>query len=98
MELTLDQFERLSEKLDGILAEQGESRTESALIRQEMTQIREHLARLNGRVGKSEERLTAIEMTAIEARGAWKAAVAVASIVGGLASWILQAVAGGQSK
>ena len=98
MELTLDQFERLSEKLDGILAEQGESRTESALIRQEMTQIREHLARLNGRVGKSEERLTAIEMAAIEARGAWKAAVAVASLIGGLASWVIQAVVSGKSQ
>lgn len=94
MELSLDQFERLSEKLDGILAEQGESRTEAALMRQEVQQIREHLARLNGRTQKSEDRLTAVEMSLIEARGAWKAAIAVASAIGGVASWIMGVVSG----
>ena len=94
MELTLDQFERLSEKLDGILAEQGESRTEAALIRQEVQQIREHLGRLNGRTQKSEDRLSALEMSLIEARGAWKAAIAVASAIGGLASWLVGVLSG----
>jgi predicted nuclease with TOPRIM domain len=94
MELALDQFERLQTLLMDLREEAGEMRTELALLRQEATHTKEHLARLNGRVGKSEDRLSAIETAAIEARGAWKAAAAVASIVGGAASWLLGVLSG----
>ena len=87
MEMALEQFERLEALLSGIRDEQAEYRTEAALQRQELGQIKEHLAKLNGRTARSEDRLTAIEYAQIEARGAWKGAVAVASAVGGAISW-----------
>jgi hypothetical protein len=91
MEMTMDQFERVESLLTNIRDEQAESRIETALQRQELGQIRQHLALLNGRTGKSEERLQAIEYAAIEARGAKKAIIAgvsgAASVLGGLVSW-----------
>lgn len=94
MEMALDQFERLQSLLMDLREEAGEMRTELALLRQEATHTKEHLQRLNGRVGKSEDRLSVIETATIEARGAWKAAVAIASLVGGAASWLLGVLSG----
>jgi chromosome segregation ATPase len=93
LEFTLPQFERLEAILTSLRDEQSETRTEAALQRQELGQIREHLAKLNGRTARSEDRLTAIEYAQIEARGAWKGAVAVASAVGGVISWGLSKLA-----
>jgi len=93
MELTLDQFERIQGLLVDLRDDAGVTRTEIALLRQEVTYMKEHLARMNGRVGKSEDRLNAIETAAIEVRGAWRAAVALASVlaaaIGAAASWII---------
>jgi len=89
MEMALDQFQKLQSLVMDVRAEAGEMRTELALVRQEMTWVREHLQRLNGRVEKSEQRLGALEMAAIEARGAWKVLVAVASLVSAAASTIV---------
>jgi predicted nucleic acid-binding Zn-ribbon protein len=89
MEMTLDQFERLQSLVTTIRDEAGETRIEMALLRQEMVYVREHLAKLNGRVGKAEDRMGSLETAAIEARGAWKAAVAMASLIGGLISSLI---------
>ena len=84
--MALDQFERLQSLVEGIRDEAGETRVEMALLRQEMVYVREHLQKLNGRVGRTEERMGLLETAAIEARGAWKAAVAIASLIGSIAS------------
>jgi hypothetical protein len=66
----------------------------SAVSAEKLTKVEEHLARLNGRVAKSEERISTIENMAAEARGAWKFVVLVsaipASIIGAVAVWIAQ--------
>jgi hypothetical protein len=90
MEMALDQFNRLQSLVMDVRSEAGEMRTEMALLRQEMVYVREHLQRLNGRVGKTEDNLGALERAALEARGAWKAGLAIASTVGSLASWLIQ--------
>ena len=84
--MALDQFERLQSLVEGIRDEAGETRVEMALLRQEMVYVREHLQKLNGRVCRTEERMGLLETAAIEARGAWKAAVAIASLIGSIAS------------
>lgn len=89
MELTMDQFDRLDATLLGLRDECGEMRIEIALQRLQITQINDHLAKINGRIGRGEDRLTAIEYAAIEARGAWKAIAAAASAIGGIVAWIV---------
>ena len=94
MEMTLDQFNKLDDKLDTVITEACELRTEQALSRQELGQIREHLSKLNGRTGKNEDRLSLLETLLAEGRGAWKLAILVASIpasiIGAVALWIAQ--------
>lgn len=93
MGFPVDQFERLERLLLTLRDEQSESRTEAALHRQELGQIKEHLGKINGRVGRSEDRLTAIEYAQIEARGMRRGAVTVASAVasgiGAAISWAM---------
>lgn len=92
--MTVDQFEKLDQKMDHVIAEAGEMRTEQALSRQELGQIRQHLVTLNGRTARSEERITTMETLAAEARGAWKLAVLAASIpatiIAAIAAWLTQ--------
>ena len=94
MILTMDQYERIDSKLTDILSEQGEARTEAALQRQELGQIRDHLARLNGRTETSEKAITSLREAAIEARGAWKGIVAAASAIGAAVVWLLDRIPG----
>ena len=91
MEMTMAQYERLEAKLDNVLSETGEMRTEQARACLRLDQIEAHLAKLNGRTGRSEDRLNAIEMTEAERRGAWKlmmiAASLPASVIAAGAAW-----------
>lgn len=93
MEMTMFQYERLEAKLDNVLAETGEMRTEQARACLRLDQIEHHLGKLNGRTGRSEHRLNAMEMTEAERRGAWKLMVIIASlpasvIAAGAAWWV----------
>ena len=94
MEMTMDQFDGLDRKIDSVLAKTAEMHTDIALVRQETTTIKDHLARLNGRVGKSEERLNSLDTLTAEARGAWKLVVLIcaipASVIAAIAVWISQ--------
>lgn len=76
----MDQSGRLFEKIDTILAEAGEMRTEQALARQLLGSIQAHLDKLNGRVGTNEGRLTTLETLRAEGRGAWKLILLAASL------------------
>jgi septation ring formation regulator EzrA len=92
LEMDLDQFERLDEKLQGVKEDVSAMRLASALLSSELNQIKCQLEKINGRVGRTEERIQGIEYTAIEAKGAWKAAVAAASLVGGAVSFLISKV------
>lgn len=90
MEMTVDQFTKLEGILSNLRDETAESRTETALIRQDVSQVKDHLAALNGRTGRLEERITKLEYAAIEARGAWKVIVAIASACGAAVTWAIE--------
>lgn len=66
----------------------------SAVIAEKVTKMEDHLRTLNGRVARSEERISALETLAAEMRGAWKfvalASSIPASIIGAVAVWIAQ--------
>ena len=65
-----------------------------AVQTEQLKQIVDHLRILNGRVEKSEGRLTALESIAAEGRGMWKmillATSVPAGILGTVALWIAQ--------
>jgi len=88
LELTVDQFERIDNKLTHILAEAGEARTEAALQRQELGHVQSQLQRLAEDVRETQKRITTIEKAHIELRGAWKVISAMAAAIGAAAHWI----------
>ena len=90
LELTVDQFERLTEKLDDIGTDTANLRTESALLREKLNHVNDHLARINGRIGINEVKVTALNEIVNELRGAWKLLAAIASAIGAGAGWIAQ--------
>jgi succinyl-CoA synthetase alpha subunit len=90
VEMGLDQFNQLDAKLSAIAEKTGRIELSTALQAQEAKRVGEQLATLNGRVGESEKRLSALEMAAIEVRGAWKVIIGLASAIGAIASWAIQ--------
>lgn len=69
-----------------------------AVAAEQLTAIKNHLATLNGRVGKTEERLSALDNLIAEARGAWKFIALLSAIpsgiVGAIAVWLSQHAGG----
>lgn len=68
--------------------------TSVAVTAEKLTRIEEHLRTLNGRVGRTEDRLSALDQLVAEARGAWKFIALLSAIPSGLigaaAVWISQ--------
>jgi len=68
--------------------------TAGAVTAEKLTRIEEHLRNLNGRVGKTEDRLSSLDNLIAEARGAWKFIALLSAIpsglVGAAAVWIAQ--------
>ena len=89
---TLEQLERIAVTLDDVRGDVSGLTTSQAVQTEQLRAIVEHLARLNGRVGKSEDRLSSLENDRAEARGAWKFVALIASIpaaiVGSIFAWI----------
>jgi len=89
---TLEQLERIADKLDGVKEDVSGLTASQAVQTEVLRQITEHLARLNERVGKSEDRLSSLETDRAEQRGAWKFVALIASIpaalVGSIFAWI----------
>ncbi|CAB4166778.1 hypothetical protein UFOVP836_57 [uncultured Caudovirales phage] len=88
---TLEQLERIANTLDDMREDVSGLTTSQAVQTSDIKHIVEHLARLNGRVGKSEDRLSSLENDRAEARGAWKFIALIssipASIIGAGAMW-----------
>jgi len=76
----LEQLERIAETLDDVRGDVSGLTTSQAVQTEQLRAIVEHLARLNGRVGKSEDRLGSLENDRAEARGAWKFIALISSI------------------
>jgi chromosome segregation ATPase len=89
LELSVDQFGRLNEKLDTILAEAGEARTEAALQRQALEQIRTDLTKHSNEVATVKDKLTSLRESYIELRGMWKVISAAAAAIRAVAHWIM---------
>lgn len=91
---TLEQLERIANTLDDMREDVSGLTTSQAVQTSDIKHIVEHLARLNGRVGKSEDRLSSLENDRAEARGAWKFIALIASIpaavIGSAFAWIAQ--------
>lgn len=88
---TLEQLERIASTLEGVRGDVSGLTTSQAVQTEQLKNIVEHLARLNGRVGKSEDRLSSLENDRAEQRGAWKFIMLIssipASIIGAGAMW-----------
>lgn len=88
---TLEQLERIASTLDSVRGDVSGLTTSQAVQTEQLRNIVEHLARLNGRVGKSEDRLSSLENDRAEQRGAWKFVALIssipASIIGAGAMW-----------
>lgn len=91
---TLEQLERIASTLDDVRGDVSGLTTSQAVQTEQLRNIVEHLARLNGRVGKSEDRLSSLENDRAEQRGAWKFIMLIssipASIIGAGAMWWAQ--------
>lgn len=91
---TLEQLERIASTLEGVRGDVSGLTTSQAVQTEQLRNIVEHLARLNGRVGKSEDRLSSLENDRAEQRGAWKFIMLIssipASIIGAGAMWWAQ--------
>lgn len=89
---TLEQLERIASTLDDVRGDVSGLTTSQAVQTEQLRNIVEHLARLNGRVGKSEDRLSSLENDRAEQRGAWKFIMLIssipASIIGAGAMWL----------
>jgi len=87
----LEALHRIGEVLAEMRHDVAESRTSQAVTVEKLIQITEHLRQLNGRVGKSEDRLSSLENDRAEQRGAWKFIALIssvpASIIGAAAMW-----------
>lgn len=90
----LEQLERIAGILDDVRGDVSGLTTSQAVQTEQLRAIVEHLARLNGRVGKSEDRLSSLENDRAEQRGAWKFVALIssipASIIGAGAMWWAQ--------
>ena len=90
-EQTLEQLNRIANTLEDVRGDVSGLTTSQAVQTEQLRAIAEHLARLNGRVGKSEDRLSSLENDRAEARGAWKFVALIsaipASIISAGAMW-----------
>lgn len=90
----LEQLERIASTLDDVRGDVSGLTTSQAVQTEQLRHIAEHLARLNGRVGKSEDRLGSLENDRAEQRGAWKFIAIIsaipASIISAGAMWWAQ--------
>lgn len=90
LEMPVEQFAWLSDKLEKISEDTADLRVEAAATREKLGNINEHLTRINGRVGKTEMEQESIKEIVAGVNGAWKllaAAFAVASAIGGGIAW-----------
>jgi phage-related minor tail protein len=61
-----------------------------AVHAEQMTQVAKHLGVMNGRIAKSENRLSTLEAIRAEMRGGYKVIAAIAAAIGAIASWAIQ--------
>ena len=87
----LEQLDRIANTLEDVRGNVSGLTTSQAVQTEQLRAIAEHLSRLNGRVGKSEDRLSSLENDRAEQRGAWKFIALIssipASIIGAGAMW-----------
>ena len=90
-EQPLEQLNRIANTLEDVRGDVSGLTTSQAVQTEQLRAIAEHLARLNGRVGKSEDRLGSLENDRAEQRGVWKFIALIssipASIIGAGAMW-----------
>jgi len=87
-EQTLEQLERIADTLSDMRGDVSALTTSQAVQTSDIKHILEHLARVNGRLGKSEDRLSSLENDRAEQRGAWKFIALIASIPAALVASI----------
>jgi hypothetical protein len=62
----------------------------TAVHAEKMAQVEAHLKVMNGRIAKSEERLSLLEKIRAELAGGYKAIAGISALIGGVASWLVQ--------
>ena len=93
-ERELETLQRIADTLDDVRGDVAGLTTSQAVQTEQLRNIVDHLARLNGRVTKSEDRLASLENDRAEQRGAWKFIALIssipASVIGAGAMWWAQ--------
>lgn len=87
LELTMAQEHQLFDLITDISKKLSEVDKNSAVHAEKMQQVESHLKTMNGRIAKSEDRLSILETIRAEMRGGWKVVTALAAAVGAMASW-----------
>jgi chromosome segregation ATPase len=62
----------------------------TAVHAEKMSQVESHLKTMNGRIAKSEDRLSILEKIRAEMAGGWKVISAMSAAIGAVASWLIQ--------
>ena len=62
----------------------------TAVHAEKMQQVAEHLRIMNGRIAKSEDRLSILETIRAEMRGGYKVIATIAAAIGAIVSWAIQ--------
>lgn len=78
---TIFNMEKVEQLLSDLRVEVAESKVH-------LRHISDHMAKLNGRTEKSEDRIALLENQTKEARTVWKTVAAIASVIGASLSWV----------
>lgn len=62
----------------------------TAVHAEKMQQVAHHLQIMNGRIAKSEDRLSILETIRAEMAGGWKVIATMSAAVGAAVSWLIQ--------
>lgn len=76
-----------ADKMDKIEQLLADLRVEVAESRVNLEHILEHLSKINGRIGKSEDKIVALETEAGKAKTIWTTISAISSLLTGAATW-----------
>jgi phage-related minor tail protein len=86
--LTMAKEDALFELVHSINAKLSEVDKHTAVHAEKMKQVAQHLEIMNGRIAKSEDRLSVLETIRAEMKGGYRVIAAIAAVVGAVASWL----------
>jgi phage-related minor tail protein len=88
--LNMAREDELFQTLNEVARKLAEVDKNGAVHAEQMTQVAKHLQIMNGRIAKSEDRLSILETIRAEMRGGYKVIATIAAAIGAIVSWVIQ--------